>query len=48
LYDRLKARNYSDKKIKENIECEIMEVTSEEVRDTFPENKILELRGETS
>lgn len=46
LYDRLKARNYSDKKIKENIECEIMEVTSEEVRDTFPENKILELRGE--
>jgi adenylate kinase len=46
LYDRLKARNYSDKKIKENIECEIMEVTSEEVRESFPENKILELRGE--
>ena len=28
LYDRLKARNYSEKKITENIECEILEVTS--------------------
>jgi adenylate kinase len=46
LYDRLKARGYSDKKIKENIECEIMEVTSEEVREAFPEEKIVELRGE--
>lgn len=46
LYDRLKARGYSEKKIKENIECEIMEVTSEEVREFFPENKIIELRGD--
>jgi len=46
LYDRLFARGYSEKKIKENIECEIMEVTSEEVREGFPENKIVELRGE--
>jgi adenylate kinase len=46
LYDRLKARGYSDKKIKENIECEIMEVTSEEVRESFAEEKIVELRGE--
>lgn len=46
LYDRLKARNYSDKKIKENIECEIMEVTSEDVRENFREEVILELKNE--
>jgi adenylate kinase len=43
LYDRLKARNYDEKKIKENIECEIMEVTSEDVRENFPADKIIEL-----
>ncbi len=46
LYDRLLGRGYQEEKIKENIECEIMEVTSEEVRENFPENKILEIRGE--
>ena len=46
LYDRLKSRGYNEKKIKENIECEIMEVTSDDVRDNFPESKIIELRNE--
>jgi adenylate kinase len=46
LYDRLKERGYDDKKIMENIECEIMEVTSEEVRESFAEDKILELYNE--
>lgn len=46
LYDRLNARGYSEKKIKENIECEIMEVTAEEVKDNFAEEKIIELRNE--
>jgi len=46
LYDRLKARGYSEKKIKENIECEIMEVTSDDVRENFPEDKIVELHNE--
>jgi adenylate kinase len=31
LFDRLKERGYSQKKITENIECEILEVTKEEV-----------------
>ena len=35
LYDRLKARGYDDKKITTNIECEILEVTSEEVYDSY-------------
>jgi adenylate kinase len=46
LYDRLKSRGYSEKKIKENIECEIMEVTSEDVRDNFNSDKILEIHNE--
>ena len=31
LYDRLQARGYSEKKITENIECEILDVLKEEV-----------------
>jgi adenylate kinase len=46
LYDRLKARGYNEKKIKENIECEIMEVTSEDVYENFINSKIIELHNE--
>ena len=46
LYDRLAERKYSEKKIKENIECEIMEVTSEEVRDSYKQDIIIELKSE--
>lgn len=35
LYDRLKERNYAEEKITENIECEILEVTSEEVYTSY-------------
>ena len=46
LYDRLVARGYSEKKITENIDCEIMEVTAEEVRDSYKEDIIMELKSE--
>lgn len=46
LYDRLKARNYAEHKITENIECEIMEVTADSVKEWFPREKILELFNE--
>lgn len=46
LYDRLKQRNYSDLKIKENIECEIMEITADEVKESFDPNRIIELQNE--
>ena len=46
LYDRLAARGYSDKKITENIDCEIMEVTSEEVKESYKQDIILELKSE--
>ena len=46
LYDRLAARGYSEKKITENIDCEMMEVTSEEVRESYKQDIILELKSE--
>lgn len=46
LYDRLKARNYNEKKIRENIECEIMEVTADDVKECWPQEKILEVLNE--
>lgn len=35
LYDRLASRSYSQSKINENIDCEIMQVVKEEIFDTF-------------
>ena len=35
LYDRLKARGYEEKKITENIECEILDVSKDEVERLF-------------
>ena len=46
LYDRLKERGYNDKKITENIECEIMEVTADDVKENFNNEKIMELKSE--
>ena len=46
LYDRLKARGNSEKKISENIECEIMEVTADDIKEAFHAEKILELKSE--
>lgn len=46
LYDRLKARNYTEKKITENIQCEIMEITADEVKESYGSERILELANE--
>lgn len=35
LFDRLKARGYNEKKLKENIECEIMQVPAEEAHRSY-------------
>jgi adenylate kinase len=37
--------SYPEAKIKENIECEIMEVTSEEVKESYDNSIILELKS---
>jgi adenylate kinase len=46
LFDRLKERGYTEKKIKENIECEILEVTADDVYENYDKNKVIELHNE--
>lgn len=46
LYDRLKNRQYSEEKITENLECEILEVTHDEVYESYKPEIILELKNE--
>lgn len=45
LYDRLKAREYSDKKIDENIDCEIMEVILNDANLAYNKEIVIELRS---
>jgi len=47
LYDRLKLRNYSDKKIQQNVDCEIFQVLLDEARETFDEAIVVELSSNT-
>ncbi|CAJ0960240.1 unnamed protein product, partial [Mesorhabditis belari] len=47
LYDRLAARGYPDRKIRENIECEIFGSLTEEARESYPAERIHELVSET-
>ncbi|WPH00795.1 putative pos9-activating factor fap7 protein [Acrodontium crateriforme] len=46
LYDRLKARNYGEKKLQENMDCEIMEVLLDEAREAYDEQIVVELRSD--
>lgn len=46
LFDRMKARGYSDKKIEENLDAEIMDEIGEEVRDAFEPQRCVVLQGE--
>ncbi|KAJ1675492.1 factor activating pos9, partial [Spiromyces aspiralis] len=47
IYDRLRNRGYSQKKITENIECEIMNVLIDEARESYREEIIWELHSDT-
>lgn len=47
LFDRLTARGYAERKVTENIECEIMNVTSEEVHTAYTQEQVLELQSNT-
>lgn len=46
LYDRLKERKYEEEKISENLECEILEVTHDEVYEAYKPETILELKND--
>ncbi|KAF2095172.1 P-loop containing nucleoside triphosphate hydrolase protein [Rhizodiscina lignyota] len=43
LYDRLSARKYSEKKLDENMDAEIMQVLLDEARDAYDEEIVVEL-----
>ncbi|CAH0474532.1 unnamed protein product [Peronospora belbahrii] len=47
LFDRLQKRGYSDKKIAENVECEIMEVVLQEARESYAMEIVQELSSRT-
>eukprot|EP00484_Ammonia_sp_Unknown_P021676 CAMPEP_0197025592 /NCGR_PEP_ID=MMETSP1384-20130603/5865_1 /TAXON_ID=29189 /ORGANISM="Ammonia sp." /LENGTH=191 /DNA_ID=CAMNT_0042454135 /DNA_START=20 /DNA_END=595 /DNA_ORIENTATION=+ len=47
LYDRLKDRQYSDKKIQENVEAEIMQIIYDEALETFDKNIVIQLQNDT-
>jgi adenylate kinase len=46
LYDRLKSRGYGEKKLQENMDCEIMEVLLQEARDAYDPEMVVELQSE--
>lgn len=46
LYDRLAKRNYSAKKMEENMDAEIMQVLLEEAREAYDEEIVVELRSD--
>ncbi|KAI1391150.1 P-loop containing nucleoside triphosphate hydrolase protein [Hypoxylon trugodes] len=43
LYDRLSERKYSETKLQENLDSEIMEVLLQEARDSYDEQIVVEL-----
>lgn len=45
LYDRLTARQYSERKLQENMDSEIMEVLLDEARGSYDEEIIIELQS---
>lgn len=45
LYDRLKARQYPEQKLQENLDSEIMQVLLEEARQSYDEEIIVELES---
>ncbi|XP_066272094.1 adenylate kinase isoenzyme 6-like [Branchiostoma lanceolatum] len=47
LYDRLKNRGYSDKKIQENVQCEIFQTLLEEARESYNVEIVHELQSNT-
>ena len=47
LYDRLVERGYDQKKVTENIECEIMQVVLQEARESYPEEAVHQVQSDS-
>ena len=48
LYDRLKSRQYSEVKLQENIDSEIMEVLLTEARESYDPEIVVELQSDST
>ncbi|KAF7721406.1 hypothetical protein EC973_004712 [Apophysomyces ossiformis] len=48
LYDRMEKRGYNQRKIEENMECEIMQVVLEEAREAYAPEIVVELASNTT
>ena len=46
LYDRLSKRGYSEKKLDENMDAEIMQVLLEEARESYDQEIVVELQSD--
>jgi len=46
LYERLESRGYSEKKLKENIEAEIMQVVLDEAKEAYDPSIVIELTSD--
>uniref|UniRef100_A0A914WYF6 Adenylate kinase isoenzyme 6 homolog n=1 Tax=Plectus sambesii TaxID=2011161 RepID=A0A914WYF6_9BILA len=47
LYDRLKTRGYPEKKLRENVECEIFGTLLDEATDSYPADVVKEFQSDT-
>lgn len=47
LYDRLQQRGYNTNKVKENIECEIFQEVLNEAKESYADEIVYQLSGET-
>ena len=47
LYSRLEQRGYSNLKIQENVECEIMQIPLQEALDSYNHDRVIILKSET-
>lgn len=47
LHDRLKSRGYGEKKLRDNLECEIFQTILDEARDSYDTQIVHELRSDT-
>ncbi|KAJ3072814.1 hypothetical protein HDU98_002838 [Podochytrium sp. JEL0797] len=45
LYPRLQGRGYNEKKITENIDCEIMDIVKQEAAESYDEDVVVELQS---
>ena len=48
LHDRLTARGYKDKKLEDNLQCEIFQTVLDEARESYAPEIVHELRGDST